>query len=82
LSAISSARKRRVAGTAAVIGVALTLVMLQSACGAGLTGGGGNGNPSQPGTAGGTYTVMLTTTEGTGNQSFQPAALPLTLTVQ
>ncbi len=74
-------RTRRRTVTAA-FAVVLLLTLLQSACGGGLTGGGGNGNPAQPGTAPGSYTVMIRASEGTGAQALQPPAVPLTLTVQ
>jgi len=74
-------RRRRGAATAA-LGLVLLLTLLQSACGSGLTGGGGNSNPAQPGTALGSYTVMVNATKGTGSQALQPPAVPLTLTVQ
>jgi hypothetical protein len=75
-------RRRRGGAATAALGLVLLLTLLQSACGSGLTGGGGNSNPAQPGTALGSYTVMVNATEGTGSQALQPPAVPLTLTVQ
>ena len=81
LAGATPPRRKSTAGAAA-LGLVLLLTVLQSACGGGLTGGGNSIAPAQPGTAPGSYTVMITATEGAGAQALQPPALPLTLTVQ
>ncbi len=67
-----------------ILGIVL---LLQPACGGGLTGGGGGGPtptptpPPQAGTSPGTYLVIVTASEGSGDQQLQHS-VTVTLTVQ
>ena len=82
------ARRRDQLAGCLILGVVLLLTMLQPACGGGLTGGGGSGGtpptqppPPQAGTTPGTYLVIITASEGSGNQQLQHS-VTVTLTVQ
>ncbi len=82
LGGAAALRRRRRVAVAVVFAIIFLLALLQSACGSGLTGGGSDSNPAQPGTTPGSYTVMITAIEGSGSQAVQPPAVALTLTVQ
>ena len=82
----SDARRRRGARpplySGLFVSIVVILLLIQSACGGGLTGSGNSGSSAQPGTTPGTYAFTITATEGTGAQALQAPAVSLTLTVQ